>query len=489
MRPIRRAALLAETPNGVELDCGGGIVCRVSLLGDDLGRVLFLRDRKPRQPRSWMVIAPGEQDTPREGRNRLDDSTWGPPVIMREQGGSLLRAPGLSVRISLDPFRLEWLLPDGRVFLADRIGMPYMFAHRSEALAHYVARHPQDRYYGLGDRTGPLDLYGRRLRTRMTDALGFNPRTGDPMYKHWPFVIAHDGATGTHYGLFYDNAVEAAFDLGAEHDNYYGLFRGYEAAGGDLDYYVLPGPRLRDVTPQFLRLTGGTALPPRWTLGYAQTAMAIADAPDAQARIAGVHRALPRGGYSGQLVPHGLGLHVHRAEALRLHLEPRQVPGAEGADAALPHSGHEGGRQSQAVPAERSSALHGTGAGTADSCAMRPPAQPLLSQFWDGEGSHTDFTNPAAIAWWQSGMEREVLDVGIDAGWNDNNEYELWDEDAECEGFGTAVPVGAAASDPAAADDPHDAGGAATAHTGRARLHCDARRLPGHPALRTDLEW
>ncbi len=86
MRPIRRAALLAETPNGVELDCGGGIVCRVSLLGDDLGRGPFLRDRKPRQPRSWMVIAPGEQDTPREGRNRLDDSTWGLPVIMREQG-------------------------------------------------------------------------------------------------------------------------------------------------------------------------------------------------------------------------------------------------------------------------------------------------------------------------------------------------------------------------------------------------------------------
>ncbi len=48
---------------------------------------------------------------------------------------------------------------------------------------------------------------------------------------------------------------------------------------------MLPGPQLRDVTPRSLRLTGGTALPPRWTLGYAQTAMAIADAPDAQARI------------------------------------------------------------------------------------------------------------------------------------------------------------------------------------------------------------
>ena len=31
---------------------------------------------------------------------------------------------------------------------------------------------------------------------------------------------------------------------------------------------------------------GGTALPPRWSLGYANTAMALADHPDAQARIA-----------------------------------------------------------------------------------------------------------------------------------------------------------------------------------------------------------
>ncbi len=67
--------------------------------------------------------------------------------------------------------------------------------------------------------------------------------------------------------------------------------------------------------------------------------------------------------------------------------------------------------------------------------------KPLLSQFWDGEGSHIDFTNPAAIAWWQSGLEREVLGVGIDVGWNDNNEYELWDEDAECEGFGLGPPL------------------------------------------------
>lgn len=94
-----------------------------------------------------------------------------------------------------------------------------------------------------------------------------------------------NAATGTGYGVYYDNCARAEFDLGCERDNYYGAYRSYEARDGDLDYYVILGPVLGDVTRRFLWLTGRPALPPRWSLGFAQTAMAIADAPDAQARM------------------------------------------------------------------------------------------------------------------------------------------------------------------------------------------------------------
>ena len=53
---------------------------------------------------------------------------------------------------------------------------------------------------------------------------------------------------------------------------------------------------------------------------------------------------------------------------------------------------------------------------------------PCVGQFWDGEGAHLDFTHPEGIRWWQDGLRRQVLDYGIDAGWNDNNEYEIWDD-------------------------------------------------------------
>ena len=67
--------------------------------------------------------------------------------------------------------------------------------------------------------------------------------------------------------------------------------------------------------------------------------------------------------------------------------------------------------------------------------------QPSISQFWDGEGAHLDFTNPAAIAWWQVCLRSRILAVGIDSAWNDNNEYELWDEEALCKGFGRPIPI------------------------------------------------
>ena len=47
---------------------------------------------------------------------------------------------------------------------------------------------------------------------------------------------------------------------------------------------------------------------------------------------------------------------------------------------------------------------------------------------------------PQGVRWWQDGLTRELLDYGIDCGWNDNNEYEIWDDDGASHGFGAADP-------------------------------------------------
>jgi alpha-glucosidase len=50
-------------------------------------------------------------------------------------------------------------------------------------------------------------------------------------------------------------------------------------------------------------------------------------------------------------------------------------------------------------------------------------AAPCRARFWAGRGAHVDFTHPEGVRWWQETLRSEVLEYGIDAGWNDNNEY------------------------------------------------------------------
>ena len=62
-----------------------------------------------------------------------------------------------------------------------------------------------------------------------------------------------------------------------------------------------------------------------------------------------------------------------------------------------------------------------------------------IEAFWGGKGSSLDFTNQQTVLFWKSGVGEAVLSAGFDAVWNDNNEAELWDEDATLNGFGTPL--------------------------------------------------
>ena len=437
MTPIRHARLIAQTGRGLAFDLGGGRSCMVSLLGPALVRVLHLADGAPRLDRSWTVAAPDTDDVPWAGRDRLDETAW--PIVayemIQQPNSILLQTDLLHLSIDLEPFALRWCLPDGRVFAADR-PLGHEFARHGSRIAHHMTRHAQDRYYGLGDKTGALDLHGRRLRCMALDSLGYDPARGDPLYKHWPFLITQDGATGTAYGTYYDNGAVAAFDLGCAHDNYHGLFRSYEAHSGDLDFYLFLGPRLRDVTPAFLRLTGRTALPPRWSLGYAQTAMALADEPEAQTAIeAFIDRV------AAERIPissfhFGSGYTTIGTKRYVFTWNDRKFPDP----AALMARFHAAGMR---VVANLKPCLLDDHPRYAEigALAIQGEDGPEMTQFWDGEGAHLDFTNPAAIAWWQDGVARSVLSTGIDAGWNDNNEFALWGDSARCHGFGRPIAL------------------------------------------------
>ncbi len=442
MKPLLRAAILRQDRRGLLLACGDGVAVRVAFLQADLARVTLLHDERLRQDRTWSVPEFGQNDTPWNGRPRFDDSSWPatPVDIVAEEKEAILQTAEIRLTIHLAPFRMVWALPDGTVFAQDREVQPYFLGQKTTAFRHAMARRDGDRYYGAGDKTGPLDLAGRRLRLAMRDSLGYDPRHGDPLYKNWPFLIVRDGPSAVSYGLFYDNYAEGVFDLGCERDNYFGSYRYYEGEDGDLDFYLFLGPRLKDVTPKFLALTGRTAMPPRWSLGFAQTAMGLADAPDAQRQIkAFLDKAIA---YDVPLSAFHFGSGYTSIGKKRyvFHWNFDKFPDPQSLMRDFAAAGVKVAANIKPCLLDdhpRYAEAAALGAFIASDCDQTP----LKSQFWDGEGAHLDFTNPAAVRWWQEGVTTELLAYGIEAGWNDNNEYGLWDDAATASGFGQPVPL------------------------------------------------
>jgi len=434
-----KASLGERTAEGARFVLDGGWQCWIFVLADDLVRVLFLGPEGLREPRTWMV-APHGQDVPWEGRDRLDVAHFGRAAFDVETGEHkvAIRTADLQIVVRLDPFGLEWATT-GTVFAADRRTNGYRWSREGRALDHFMARQLGDRYFGLGDKTGPLDKHGRRLRTVGLDALGYDAETGDPLYKHWPYLIVRDSASEVAYGLLYDTLSSATFDLGCEHDNYHGFYRYCEIEDGDLDYYIFVGPRIRDVVRKFAELTGRMAFGPRWSLGYANTAMSLTDAPNAQRRVSefielAAKNEIPLSafhlgsGYSSI----GVRRYVFTWNSSKFP-DPRKL-----AD--------EFKRARIRLVANIKPCLLDDHPAFAEVAARgafvndRRSSAPAISQFWNGQGAHVDFTHPDGVRWWQDSLARQLLDYGI-VGWNDNNEYEIWDEAAASHGFGQPIPI------------------------------------------------
>ena len=432
---------------GVTLSTDAGYRVDIQVLEPDVFHVLHRPPAGLETPRTW-AIAPGLEDAPALGRDRADVSGFACPGFELEDrdGVLVIATPRLRVTVRLDGLFFAWEVAwevagaDGwRVVARDRPTQAYNFGWWRGGARHYLVRDPGERYFGLGEKSGPLDRAGRRLRMSNTDALGYDARSSDPLYKHIPFYITHNAATGLAFGLFYDTYADCAFDFGAERSNYHGLYRSFSSVGADLDYYVIAGPAVADVTRRFTWLTGRPALMPRWALGYSGSSMNYADAADAQQRLTGFVDDCRRhdilcdsfhlsSGYTS-IGPRRYVFHWNRekfpdpagfvenfhAAGLRLiaNIKPCLLKG---------HPLFEEAQSRRLLVSDADGVPHWV-------------------QFWDGLGAYLDFTNPDAQAWWRAHVTADLLDLGVDATWNDNNEFEIDSPSAEAAMFGAPAPA------------------------------------------------
>lgn len=439
MKALTRARYRGQDGIYAAFDLDYGVELRVGLVEETLGRVLMRRDGAWRLDRTW-TIAPDAVDPPYEGRSREDLTGFTcPPVDIEECDGTVtIQGAKLTAVVTLEPFGIAWFRAGETVpFLQDRTTQAYLVSRKTRAFSHFMARKVDDRHYALGDKSGPLDHTGRRFRIDAVDPCGFDAESSDPLYKMIPFFIVA-GRGGAH-GVFYDNLAIAEVDFGATLDNYHDLFRSYQADDGDLDCYVLAGPSLPDVVTAFSRLTGGHAFGPKWTLGFATTSMAIADAADADARIADFVARCAEHEIPCDSFHFGSGYTMIEGRRYAFHWNRDKFPDPAATLAKLNAAGlHPVANLKPCLLDDHPKLAELTEGGglVLDGDTGRP----AVAQFWDGLGYHLDFTTPQGRAWWRRGIETALLQPGMVSVWNDNNEYEIWDEDAVAAGDGRPFP-------------------------------------------------
>jgi alpha-glucosidase len=232
--------------DGVELTAGSAKV-RITFFRDGIIRVRLAPQGSFPKDFSWAVVESADL-----------------PAFKIEDGKSELRltAGRVVVIVKKTPLLIAFADSAGNILLADEPSLP--MAWNGTYIRAWKRMPPEESYYGLGDKPGPMNRRNHAYTMWNTDFFGWQ-ESDDPLYKTIPFFIGI--SKGTAYGVFFDNTYRSSFDFGKESPDYFS----FGAEGGELNYYFVAGPEPKKIVQQFTALVGRTPLPPLWSLGYQQS--------------------------------------------------------------------------------------------------------------------------------------------------------------------------------------------------------------------------
>ena len=390
-RSLSDVSSVQNIPNGIELTAGTTHV-RLTAISANIVRLRYAPQGNFPPDESFAVLP-----------NAFPE---GLKVDVNDSAESVsLNTAALRVQITKSPFRVAFLDANGKVISEDQPGYPVAF--NGGAFRVWKAMPLDEHYFGLGDKTGPLDHRDLAFTMWNTDMFGWQEST-DPLYKTIPFFLGvRNSAT---YGIFLDNTYRSSFDFGkAFHDIY-----SFGSDGGELNYYFFYGPDPNRVVSDFTALTGRTPLPPLFSLGYQQCRYSYY--PEARVReVASEFR-------KRKIPADVLYLDIDYQEKNRpFTVDPERFPhfqqmvkdlGTEGFKLVLITDLHIA-KLPGYKPYDEGLAH--------DYFVKNPDGSVYVGPVWPGDSVFPDFTRAAVRAWWGS-LYADFVKDGVRGFWNDMNE-------------------------------------------------------------------
>lgn len=232
--------------HSVEISAGAALISVIPV-SDTIIRIRVAPDGRFGPDHSWAIV---------DGANE-PKATF---KLATSAQATACSTNAIKVVIEKDPFRIRFEDREGKEISGDSMSMGF----DGPQFRVWHTMPADEHYFGLGDKTTPLDHREQAVTNWNTDAYQYQEGT-DPMYKDIPFFIGL--RAGRAYGIFLDNTWRSSFDFGKEFRDQYS----FGAEGGELNYYFIYGPEPKKVVEQFTALTGRTPLPPLWTLGFQQS--------------------------------------------------------------------------------------------------------------------------------------------------------------------------------------------------------------------------
>jgi alpha-glucosidase len=243
---LNHVTFFATLPNGIDVRDGDARM-QIVALRPNVVRVRVSRCKEFAEDASWAVLKAA-----RASRVAV--------VAAHTAEAVGFKTEALQIAINRQTFALT--ISDAAGNIVQQDARPIEF--HGDAFRVYKTMSLDEHYFGLGDKTGPLDRREQAFTLWNTDAYSFQEST-DPLYKSIPYFMAF--RAGRALGVFLDSTWRCSFDFGKELPNTYS----FGAVNGAVDYYILYGPTPKEVVETYAWLTGTPPLPPMWALGYQQS--------------------------------------------------------------------------------------------------------------------------------------------------------------------------------------------------------------------------
>jgi alpha-glucosidase len=263
-------------------------------------------------------------------------------------------------------------------------------------------------FYGMGDKATNFNLKGKRVDNWCTDQYMYG-KDQEPLYKVVPFYI---GLTkDVAYGVFFDNTFRSYFDFCHEKRN----ITSFWADGGEMNYYFMYGPKVKDVVTTYTHLTGKPELPPLWTLGFHQCKWSYY--PESKVReITSKFREL-------QIPCDAIYLDIDYMDGFRCFTWNKEYfPDFKG---MVQDFSKEGFKTvviiDPGIKIDKDYWVYQE-ALEKDYFCKRADGPYMKGKVWPGECNFPDYTNPEVRTWWAGLFKELITDIGIKGVWNDMNE-------------------------------------------------------------------